>query len=114
MKKIFILDDEKEIVDTMVILLETMGYEVEGYDDPEAGLEAALSRDYDLYITDLKMPGLSGAEVTKAIKKSKPESKILVISQYTNDKLALEALNNGAVSLVEKPFEISKIITFLE
>lgn len=114
MKRVFILDDEKDIVDTIVIVLESMGYEAEGFYDSKVGLKSALDNDYDLYVIDLKMPEINGAEITKAIKEKKPKSKILVISQYKHDKLAIKALKNGAISLVEKPFEISKIITFLK
>jgi DNA-binding NtrC family response regulator len=114
MKKILIIDDEEVIVDAASIILEDMGYAVSGFKNSEEGIEAALNGDFDLIVTDLRMPKVNGAQVTKRILSEKPDSNILIITAYPTDPLAKEALDAGAKTLLKKPFEIAKIVQFLE
>lgn len=113
MKKVLILDDEKTVIDTLKIILNSYNVDTHGFSDPFKALEDAISNDYNLYITDLHMPLLDGAEFTKKLKAVKPDSRILVITGYNYDRLSTEALNNGALSLVNKPFKINKILGFI-
>ena len=113
-KRILVIDDEKMILNALKLILEDMGYSVTCFSDPEEGEKETLTNDYDLIILDLRMPKKNGAEVTKDIINVKPESKILILTAYPADPLAKKALETGAVSLLKKPFEISKILDFIE
>lgn len=112
--RILIIDDEATVVEVLKVILGDLGYVVEGYTDPCAGEQAAISGDYDLILTDLRMPGRNGAEIVKTIRESKPNAKVLVITAIPNDSLAERAMHFGAVGLVRKPFEIAKILSYLE
>jgi DNA-binding NtrC family response regulator len=112
-KSILVIDDETLILDAIKIIFEDMGYEVVTSSDPIKGTETALSRDFDLILTDIRMPGRNGAEITEAILARKPKSRILCITAYPNDPMAERAVNAGAVGLLKKPFEIAKILDFL-
>jgi two-component system chemotaxis response regulator CheY len=112
-KKILVIDDEENILDAIKIILEEMGHTVDVFSDPKAGETQALNSDYDLIITDLRMPGRNGAEITKTVLEKKKSAKILVITAYAHDNLVAEALNAGAVGMLRKPFEIAKILSFL-
>ena len=114
MKKILVIDDETMILDAIKIIFEDMGYGVKVFSDAAAGLDEAVSGDYDLILVDVRMPGMNGAEVTEGIHKAKAKAKVLVITGYPNDPLAARALEAGAVGLLKKPFEIAKIIDFLK
>ena len=114
MKSILVIDDETMILDAIKIIFEDMGYSVKVFSDSPAGTEEALRSDYDLILVDVRMPGMNGAEVTESIKKAKPKARILIITAYPNDPLAVRALGAGAVGLLKKPFEIAKIIDFLK
>ncbi len=112
-KSILVIDDETMILDAIKIIFEDMGYAVETTADPVQGAEQAATRDYDLILTDVRMPGKNGAEVTEAVLARKPSARILVITAYPNDPLAERAIKAGALGLLKKPFEIAKILDFL-
>jgi CheY-like chemotaxis protein len=112
-KSILVIDDETMILDAIKIIFEDMGYSVETTTDPVHGTEEAVSRDFDLILTDVRMPVRNGAEVTEAVLARKPTARILVITAYPNDPLAERAIKAGAVGLLKKPFEIAKILDYL-
>jgi DNA-binding NtrC family response regulator len=112
-KSILVIDDETMILDAIKIIFEDMGYSVQTTSDPLQGTEEAVARDFDLILTDVRMPGRNGAEVTEAVLARKPAARILVITAYPNDPLAERAIKAGAVGLLKKPFEIGKILDFL-
>jgi len=112
-KSILVIDDETMILDAIRIIFEDMGYSVHTTPDPVKGTEEAIARDFDLILTDVRMPGKNGAEVTEAVLAKKPAARILVITAYPNDPLAERAVKAGAVGLLKKPFEIAKILDFL-
>lgn len=112
-KSILVIDDETMILDAIKIIFEDMGYSVETTPDPLKGTEAAIANDFDLILTDVRMPVRNGAEVTEAVLARKPKAKILVITAYPNDPLAERAIKAGAVGLLKKPFEIAKILDYL-
>ncbi len=114
MKSILVIDDETAILDAIKIIFEDMGYAVEVFADPQAGMEEALRNDYDLILVDIRMPGMNGAEVTEGIRKAKATARILIITAYPTDPLAARALEAGAFGLLKKPFEIGKILDFLK
>ena len=78
------------------------------------GTDEAIRGAYDLILTDIRMPGRNGAEITEAVRAARPDARILVITAYPNDPLAERALAAGAIGLLRKPFEIAKILDFLK
>jgi CheY-like chemotaxis protein len=113
MKSILVIDDETMILEAIKIIFEDMGYSVKIFADSQTGVEEAVRNDYDLILVDLRMPGVNGAEATEAIRKAKGSAKILIITAYPNDPLAARALEAGAVGLLTKPFEIARVLDFL-
>ena len=113
-KSILAIDDEEMILDAIKIIFEDMGYTVQTNSDPVKGTEEALANDYDLVLTDIRMPARNGAEIVEAVLAKKPKTRILVITAYPNDPLAERAIKAGAVGLLKKPFEIAKILDFLK
>jgi two-component system chemotaxis response regulator CheY len=113
-KRILVIDDEEMILDAIKIIFEDMGYSVATCSDPVKGTEEALANDFDLVLTDIRMPSRNGAEIVEAVLAKKPAARILVITAYPNDPLAERAIKAGAVGLLRKPFEIAKILDFLK
>lgn len=113
-KKILVIDDETMILDSIKIIFGEMGYEVTVHSDSSAGLADALKNSYDLVIVDVRMPGKNGADITEELLKSKPGTRLLIITAFPNDPLAVRALKAGAVGLLKKPFEIAKILDYLK
>jgi len=113
-KRLLIIDDEEMNLNALKLILEDMGYDVTTYSDPLKGEMEAIAADYDLIVTDLRMPAKNGAEVAEGILGVKPKARVLVLTGYPTDPLAKKALDVGALSLLKKPFEIAKILDFLE
>jgi len=112
-KSILVIDDEIMILDAIKIIFEDMGYTVQTTSDPLQGTEEAVNKDFDLILTDVRMPVRNGAEVTETVLARKPGARILVITAYPNDPLAERAVRAGALGLLKKPFEIAKILDYL-
>ena len=112
-KSILVIDDEITILDAIKIIFEDMGYRVQTMSDPIQGTEMAIAQDFDLILTDIRMPTRNGAEITEAVIAKKPGARILVITAYPSDPLAQRAIVAGAVGLLKKPFEIGKILDYL-
>jgi DNA-binding NtrC family response regulator len=112
-KRILAIDDEEMILDAIKIIFEDMGYSVDTFSDPVKGTEEAIANDYDLVLTDIRMPSRNGAEIVEAVLAKKPATRMLVITAHPNDPLAERAIKAGAVGLLKKPFEIAKILDFL-
>jgi DNA-binding NtrC family response regulator len=113
-KSILVIDDEEMILDAIKIIFEDMGYSVHTTSDPTEGTEEAVKNDYDLILTDIRMPVKNGAEIAESVLARKPSARILVITAYPNDPLVQRAMTAGAVGLLKKPFEIAKILDFLK
>ena len=114
MKKILVIDDEEMIGDLMKVILENMGHQVTTFHKSQEGEKSAIENDYDLILMDLRMPDKNGAELTRDILKAKPEVRILIITAFPSDPLAVRALDYGALALMKKPFDMGKIIDFLK
>jgi CheY-like chemotaxis protein len=113
-KRILVIDDEAMILDAIKIIFEDLGHTVEVRANSQAGLEEGLRADYDLVLVDIRMPGKNGAEITEELLKAKPATRVLLITAYPNDPLVARALGAGAHALLKKPFEIAKVLDFLE
>lgn len=114
MSRILVIDDEELIIEALQAILEDLGHRVTGCSNSEDGIREALEHTYDLIITDLRMPGKSGLDVTKEILSIKPDADILVVTAYPTDPLAGKTLEAGARALTKKPFEIAKILEVLQ
>jgi DNA-binding response OmpR family regulator len=102
------------ILNAIKLILEDMGHSVDVCADPFAGEKLAIEQAYDLVLVDLRMPKRNGADVAAAVLSRRPGARILVITGYPGDPLAARALEAGAVGLLKKPFEIAKILDFLQ
>ncbi|MBI9098627.1 MAG: response regulator [Spirochaetaceae bacterium] len=114
MKSILIVDDDELMIESIKIMLEKFSVSVTGYTDPFAGSDIAIRQKFDLILLDLKMPGLNGAEISIQILKARPDARILMLTSYPMDPLIQKAINAGVLGVVKKPFEIGKILKYLE
>jgi two-component system, OmpR family, KDP operon response regulator KdpE len=107
--RILIIDDEAQITRVLRTALSAQAYDVRIANDPEEAL--LLFEDWapDLIVTDLMMPGLSGIDVCKAIRK-KTSTPIIVLSVRDQERSKVEALDAGADDYVTKPFSIQELL----
>lgn len=113
MKKILIIEDESNISDFVKMELEYEGYEAEISEDGKEGLIKALREDYDLIVLDLMLPGISGLEVCRRLKKEKDITVIMLSAKDSvMDKVA--GLQIGADDYIAKPFAIEELIARIQ
>ena len=113
MKKILIIEDESNISDFVKMELEYEGYEAEISEDGKEGLIKALREDYDLRVLDLMLPGISGLEVCRRLKKEKDIPVIMLSAKDSvMDKVA--GLQIGADDYIAKPFAIEELIARIQ
>lgn len=107
--RILVIDDEPQITRVLRAALSAQGYDVRTANDPEEGLQVFRDWTPDLLITDLMMPGMSGVEVTRAIR-TRAATPILVLSVREHERSKVEALDAGADDYVTKPFNMQELL----
>jgi DNA-binding NtrC family response regulator len=103
-KKLLVIDDEPAIREGVRRILESESFQVETFANGHAALERIKQEPFDLVVTDLKMPGISGMEVLKAIKEIQPDLPVIFITGYSSVDSAVEVMKLGAVDYIAKPF----------
>ncbi|MFA7404826.1 MAG: sigma-54 dependent transcriptional regulator [Pelobacteraceae bacterium] len=102
--RLLIVDDEAVIRDGLKRVLEGESFAVETCSSGFHAIEIMQQRDFDLIITDLKMPGMSGIEVLKSVRTLQPNVPVILITGYASIDTAVEAMKNGAYDYLQKPF----------
>ncbi|ABB33142.1 two component, sigma54 specific, transcriptional regulator, Fis family [Geobacter metallireducens RCH3] len=106
---VLVVDDEAVIREGLRRILEKEGFHVETSASGQIALERMQEENFSLVITDLKMPGMSGMEVLKAIKVLQPEVPVIIITGFSTVDTAVEAMKNGAFDYIAKPFTPEQI-----
>lgn len=108
-ERILVVDDEIQITRVLRASLSAQRYDVRTVNDPEEALRLFEEWDPDLVITDLMMPGMSGVDLARAIRR-KSRTPILVLSVREQEHAKVEALDAGADDYVTKPFSIQELL----
>ena len=109
MSKILIIEDESAIAELEKDYLELNGFEVEVANDGLQGLEMALSKEYDLIILDLMLPGVDGFEICRVVRTEK-NTPIIMVSAKKDDIDKIRGLGLGADDYMTKPFSPSELV----
>ncbi|MEO0123207.1 MAG: response regulator [candidate division WOR-3 bacterium] len=112
--KILVIDDEPTICDACCQILTDKGYSVELAKNGEEGLKKFEDFNPDVVFIDLKMPGISGMDVLKAIVDRKTNAIPIVITGYASIETAVESMKNGAFDFLPKPFTAEELIVITE
>ena len=107
--KILVVDDAEVMRNLLTGVLTDAGYEVKAVSTGEKALGEIKEDDYNVVITDLKMPGMNGIEVIKETKQINRDICIIAITAYPSVKSAVEAMREGAYDYITKPFDIEEI-----
>jgi len=100
--KILLVDDDKFIRDNFSERLKNNKYEVSSAEDGEEAIEKIASDDFDVVITDIRMPKVNGIEVLKFTKKNKPKIKVIVMSIFVSQEVISEVMKLGAYQYIDK------------
>jgi len=110
MNTILIIDDEKEICESIKMILEYEGYNVEYSTSALKGLKIIEEKQISCLLLDIQMPEMSGFEVLKKVKEATPSLSVIIISAHGSVENAIKATRLGAFDFIEKPIDRDKLL----
>ncbi|SHG84333.1 response regulator FixJ [Bradyrhizobium erythrophlei] len=108
--KVYVIDDDEAMRDSLNFLLDSAGYEVALFDSTLKFLDALPGLAFGCVVSDVRMPGLDGIELLKRMKADHCTFPIVIMTGHGDVALAVEAMKLGAVDFLEKPFEDERLI----
>ncbi|MDR1989291.1 MAG: response regulator [Acidobacteriaceae bacterium] len=107
---VLVVDDEESIRDLLSKALSLAEYHVDVVADGPSALQRMRERVYDLLIADLKMPGMDGLTLIREVRRYRANLPVIVITGYSTEANAIEAINLGVTRYLVKPFRIPKVL----
>ena len=108
--RILVVDDESSIRDLLVKTLALAEYDVDTAPDGRTALERLRLYPYDLLIADLKMPGIDGLNLIREAKRLKSDLPVIIITGYSTETAAIDAVNLGVSGYLTKPFRVPQVL----
>ncbi|MEE9617441.1 MAG: response regulator [Anaerolineae bacterium] len=126
--RILVVDDDPSMAKTLVDIFKVKGHQAEAaHSGPEALAKVAQGsfgsahrheysrwqdRHFDCVLTDVKMPGVNGVELYRALKARQPDLPVVLMTAYSTDRLVEEGLGEGAIAVLTKPLDINALLSF--
>jgi signal transduction histidine kinase/DNA-binding response OmpR family regulator len=107
--KILVVDDEKRMCESLETLLSKAGYEVTALEKGEEALNQISKSNFDLVITDIKMPQVDGLDILKAARTKDVDALVILMTGYASLESAVSAVNQGAYDYLMKPIEFNDL-----
>ena len=107
--RVLVVDDEESMRDFLSIMLHREGYHVDTAVDGSQAVAHLRSHSYDLVISDIKMPRMTGLELLAHIKERTPETVVLMVTAFSSTEEAVDAMKQGAYDYITKPFKNEEI-----
>ena len=108
--RVLVVDDEASIRELLSKTLALAEYEVDTAPDGRAAIERLRLGHYDLLIADLKMPGLDGLSLIREAKRLKTDLPVIIITGFSTESSAIEAVNLGVAGYLTKPFRVPQVL----
>jgi excisionase family DNA binding protein len=108
--RVLVADDEASIRELLAKTLALAEYDVETAPDGRAAVERLRVGHYDLLIADLKMPGLDGLTLIREAKRLKADLPVIIITGFSTESSAIEAVNLGVAGYLTKPFRVPQVL----
>ena len=112
--RVLVVDDEATICQALSAWLTKEGYHVETAASGPEALACQADRQFDLYLLDIKMPGMDGLEVLAKIREEQPGATVIMITAHGSIQTAVEAMKRGAVEYLCKPFDPDELSLLME
>jgi len=112
--KILIVDDELIMRESLAGWLERDGHAVQTAASGEEALEKVKEAQFDIFLVDIKMEGISGLDVLRSVKESDPDADVVMITAYGSIPSAIEAMKDGAYDYMLKPFDPNELGVLIE
>jgi len=113
---ILIVDDDLSTCETLMDVLKEEGYRTARASSSEEAIKKVQERTFDIVFIDVKMPVMNGLEIYLALKKIRPDIKVIMMTGYRQEvqDLVEEAIKNNAYTCIYKPFDVEKALKLLE
>jgi CheY-like chemotaxis protein len=111
--RVLLVDDEGPLRVTLAANLELEGFEVIEAASGEEALDLAERKPFDLVLTDIRMPGMSGVDLFRALRKRDVKAPVVLMTAFALEGLIQEALGEGAFTILPKPFEVAHVVRTL-
>ena len=112
--RIFVVDDDRDLAESLAEVLELSGHEVEIAFSGEEAVEVFREKDFDVSFMDVVMPGMNGVESFLEIRKIKPDAKVFMLTGYSVAQLLEQAIENGALGVLEKPIGVEELLAKID
>jgi len=112
--KIFVVDDDKDAAEGLSEVLQMFGHQVQLAFTGEEAVKIFQEQDFDVSFMDIMMPGMNGVESFMEIRKIKPNAKVFMMTGYSVQQLMQQAIENGALGVLNKPVDMEGLIKSLE
>ena len=112
-RSVLVVDDEEPLRQLLAVILRDRGYQPRCVGSAEDALRELAARDYDLVLTDVRMPRMDGLALTRAIQERQPGATVIVMSAYGSHEAAVEAMKAGAYDFLPKPFKPDDVLLCL-
>ena len=108
--KALVIDDEQIVLDSVSKILAEENYTVEVTLSGRQGRDKAIQENYDIVLTDIRMPDIGGMRVLRDVKRAKPSLPVVIITGYATVRSAVQAMKLGAADYLEKPFTPDQLL----
>ncbi len=107
--RILIIEDDEEMRSLLEDYLEEEGFEINSVGNGSEAFRILVREIFDVVITDIRMPGLTGLEIIPGVRKLQPETSIIVITAIGSEEVHQKAIQRGADSYLEKPLRFQEL-----
>ncbi len=112
--RILVVEDERDFADLLGLLLTKKDYDAKVTYCGADALEAASSFSPDIILQDYMLPGIHGTNLLTSLKKTCPESNLIVMTAKGDEEVAVDVMKAGAVDYIRKPFDVYKLLSIIE
>ena len=113
-QQILIVDDDANLRKTLRDILRLKGYEVSGVNSGQAAIDLAAKQSFPIALIDLRLSDMPGLEVLKALKEITPETECLILTGFASTESAIQAINLGAYSYLQKPYDVDQLVVTIQ
>ena len=112
-KRILVVEDDEEMRSLLKDFIEAEGFEIDSVGNGSEAFRILVRELFDLVISDIRMPGLTGLDIIPGIKKLQPEAPIIVITAFGSEEVHRRAIERGATAYLENPLRFHDLKTMI-
>ena len=110
--RVLIVDDDQRMARTLKDILTIKGHEADIAHSGTEALEKTAETHFDCLLSDIKMPGINGVELFRAVRKTRPDLPVVLMTAYAHDELVKDGLEEGILAVLAKPLDINVLLSF--